>query len=465
MRTLSTIVLLGLIALPGCGTDSRRPSMEAGFARVKITPPIGTPMTGFGGRDYDPAGCKGVHDDLYVRALYMEQGGERALVMGFDLLFFSRDEADRFRGAIGRRLDMAPSDIMLNTSHTHTGPKVGTWFYTPSDPFYLDFLEDAIVDAAAAARDDARRVRVMAGAGTSSVPMSRRKKLPDGSIEFAPNPDGAVCDNLPVCLFEDESGEPVCLLFSVSCHPSTVKGVDRSYWISADYPGPAMDRLDAYLGHPASLFLQGAGGDSKPSVIGKGGDHWRAGDWEDVKDAGEMAADEVVAVIEKGLTEVEPVLASESIDMSWPFAQSFTRSELENIIADPRAHSESMPEVKQAWAREQIERMDRDFSADEAVSITAHGVKIGDGLRLVGIEGELVAELGNLILDRYPQGVTFSMGYTDGAQLYLPTSAMLEEGGYEVESWWEYRQPAPLAKGHEAILTATVDELKARGID
>ena len=61
-------------------------------------------------------------------------------------------------------------------------------------------------------------------------------------------------------------------------------------------------------------------------------------------------------------------------------------------------------------------------------------------------------------------GVTYAMVYSDGCQLYLPTSAMLDEGGYEVESYWEYRQPAPLAKGLEKILTATLGQLRDRGI-
>jgi len=464
-QLVCSALLIGSLAMYGCGTGERSLPMSAGFARVKITPPLGTPMTGFGGRDYDPAGCRGVHDDLYVRALYLSQGGEQALVMGFDLLFFSRDEADRFKGAIGRVLDIAPPDILLNTSHTHTGPKVGTWFYTPSDPFYLDFLEDAIVEAAVRARENTREVTVWAGKTTSSIPMSRRKKLPNGVIDFAPNPDGPVCDTLPVCLLRDASGDPVCLLFSISCHPSTVKGVERSYWISADFPGPAMAKLDEHLGAAASLFLQGAGGDAKPSVIGKGEEHWRAGTWDDVEAAGRTVAEEVIALLDRGLTRVEPGLRSETIDMEWPFAEALTREDYEDIIANPQAHAESMPEVMQAWAGEQIARLDRGFEQPDAVSITAHGLRIGDGVRLVGIEGELVAELGLLILDRYAGGVTFPMGYTDGAQLYLPTSAMLDEGGYEVESWWEYRQPAPLAKGHEAILTDTVRRLQERGID
>ena len=56
------------------------------------------------------------------------------------------------------------------------------------------------------------------------------------------------------------------------------------------------------------------------------------------------------------------------------------------------------------------------------------------------------------------------MGYSDGCQLYLPSSKMIDEGGYEAESAWEYRFPAPLAKGVEDILTAAVEQLKREGI-
>ena len=458
-------MLAAFVIIAGCVTVKDNGGMKAGFARVAITPPLGTAMTGFGGRDYDPSGCKGVHDDLYVRALYLSRGDETALIMGFDLLFFSRDEADRFKGAVGRRLNIAPGNILLNTSHTHTGPKVGTWFYTPSDRFYLQFLEDAIVEAAVQARDSARDVSLHAGVTKSKLPMNRRKKLPNGVIDFAPNPDGPVCDTLPFCLFRDSAGKTVCLLFSVSCHPSTIKGVERSYMISADYPGAAMARLDEYSGGTASLFLQGAGGDSKASVIGKGEEHWRAGTWDDVEEAGKMVADEVIKAVEAGLVSVEPDLHSYSIEMEWPLARPFSREEYEDIIANPKAHSESMPEVKQMWAKEQIAKLDRGYKLSASVSITAHGVMLGSGLRLIGIEGELVAELGLLIEDFYKDGITFPMGYTDGTQLYLPTSAMLDEGGYEVESYWEYRQPAPLAKGMEKILSETLAEMREKGIN
>lgn len=458
-------VCYALFIMCGCGSSSsEKTTLKAGFASIRITPPVGTAMTGFGERDYDPAGCKGIHDDLFARALWLEQGDETALMMGFDLLFFSREEADRFRGAIGRAIDIPATHILLNTSHTHTGPKVGSWFYTPSDPAYLDFLEHAIVEAALTARSSAEAVTVDAGTSTTKLPVSRRKKLPDGSIEFAPYTEGVVCDALPVCRFTNSGGETVCLLFSVSCHLSTVKGVDRSYQISADYAGAAVREIDRRLGRTAGLFLQGAGGDAKASVIADETGQWRAGTWDDVDAAGKIVADEVMALVSNGLSPVDPDIKTAEIDMTWRLEKPLSREGLEAVITNPNAHSESMPEVMQMWAREQIAKIDRGYGLADTVTIAAHGIRIGDGVRLVGIEGELVGKLGNLIISRYDGGVTFPLGYTDGAQMYLPSTDMLDEGGYEVESYWEYHQPAPLAKGNEAILEATVDNLKARGI-
>jgi neutral ceramidase len=460
---------LGVVSNSTLEAANRRPAqpaggLRAGFARVKITPPIGTAMTGYGARDWDPAGCKGIHDDVYVRSLYLSQGVNEFLIMGFDLLFFSREEADRFKGAIGRKLDLPPSHILLNTSHTHTGPKVGTWYYTPSDPFYLSRVESAIMESALQARKSARSAKILAGSGTTALPLSRRYKDERGIIQFQPNASGTVFNGLPVIVIQDMAGNPICLVFSVACHPSIIKGDVRSYQISADYPGAAMQKLDAFLGTTASLFLQGAGGDAKASVIGKGEKEWRAGDWDDVDKAGAMVAEEVKSILQKGLTETRPDIKAALLVMNWPLAPA-GRMDYEEILKNPKTGDQSSPEILKLWAKEQLAALDRGYELPTSVEITLHGIRLGNGLRLVGIEGEAVAELGLLIDKSYPQGTTFALGYTDGAQMYLPTSKMLDEGGYEVVSFWEYRKPSRLAKGMERILMDSLAQLRSLGIE
>ncbi len=436
--------------------------MRAGFARARITPPPGTKMIGFGGRDRE-RGCAGTHDDLFVRALYLEHGGEAALIMGFDLCFFGRPEADRYRGALGRALDLAPRQILLNTSHTHAGPATASWGYyghEGPDLLYLAELETAVLQAALAARSGAREATLWAGKTRTRLPLSRRKPDGKGGVAWRPYPRGAICNSLPLVLFKDARGRPICLLYSVACHPSTIGG----WQISADYPGVACNLLDAQLGMPdgGSLFLQGCGGDTKACVIGDGRDAvdaaWRSGTWGDVEAAGRMVAEEVAPAL-AGLQPAEPALCARSREMEWPLEPPPARAELAAASAAPQAD-----DLKRLWARRQLELLDRGTGLRTAAAITAHGIQLAQGVRIIGLEGEAVADLGLLIERFYGGGVTFPLGYTDGAQLYLPAERMLAEGGYEVDSYYEYEFPARLAPGFERILAATLAALRAAGV-
>jgi hypothetical protein len=71
--------------------------MRAGFGKACINPAVGASMSGFGDRNREQ-GCQGIHDDIHVRTLYLEHQGKEVLILGFDLLFLSRDEADRYQG-------------------------------------------------------------------------------------------------------------------------------------------------------------------------------------------------------------------------------------------------------------------------------------------------------------------------------------------------------------------------------
>ena len=294
-----------------------------------------------------------------------------------------------------------------------------------------------------------------AGAARSALPVSRRKRDANGRVLFAPNRGGAVCDHLPICFLWNVAGECVALLFSVSCHPSSTSGLQ----ISADYPGVAMKRLDSYLGSPCSLFLQGMGGDAEPSVVARG-EQWVSGTWDDIARGGRIVAQEVIQALQKGLAPMEPEIQSCSIETEWALEPAPDRSGYKVIES-----REGVSSPKRLWAERQIERFDRAQVLPKAVKVTLHGLQLGKGLRLIGIEGEAVAELGLLMLSFYDDGITFPLGYTNGAQLYLPTTPMLDEGGYEVESYWEYGLPAPLTKGTEDILRDGLRELRACGVE
>jgi len=429
--------------------------MKAGFAHASITPALGATMMGFGSRDM-AHGCTEIHDDIYARALYLEQREQRALIIGFDLCFLGRADADRLKGLLGARLGLTPAQILLNTSHSHVGPKVGTWYsagYEPPDEAYLKLLDKATLQAAVEARNSAREVTLATGATRSRLPMNRRGRNAQGAVEMLPNPGGPTCDTLPLTLFRDASGRPVCLLFSVSCHPSMMTGWE----ISGEYPGAAVRKLDAHLGATCSLFLEGTGGDAKPCVIGDG-ERWRGGTWEEMDQAGQIVADEVIAAL-PDLQSVQPSLACALAETQWPMDPPLDAAGYAAVAADAGA-----PEIRRKWAQ----RMGEQLAAGTlpaSVPILVQAIQVAHGVRLVGIEGEAVHSWGRFMERFYDGGVTFPLGYCNGEGLYLPTSDMMDEGGYEVVSNWEYGWPAQLAKGYENILSATLASFREEGVE
>lgn len=426
--------------------------MLAGFAKTKITPPVGTRMEGFGALQRDPAGAADIHDDLFARALYCGEGDETVLILAYDLLFFSRENADRLKAAVGRALDLSPRQILINTSHTHCGPHTSnyaTHASLPPDRPWLEVVERQSIAAASEARTTTQPVTLYAATGRCRLPVSRRRLVEGEGVRWLPWPEGPTCDLLPTCLFRGPDDEPVCLLFSVSCHPSTVH-VNQ---FSAEYPGAACRRLDAQLGGEVSMFLQGAGGDAKPCVVADGPAKplptWRRGGWEDIEAAGQIVAEDVLGLLDR-LQPVAPAVASALVEAELPLQSLPDRDEIESFL-------EADSPARRHWAGQQLERLRRGFALEPSARVLVQSLTLGDGLTLAALEGEPVGELGLRIAQRLPGGTTFPLGYSNGAGLYLPMSRMLAEGGYEVESYFEYGYAAPLADGIEARLDSALD--------
>lgn len=422
-------------------------TLNAGFARAVITPPVGSRMEGWAMYRERPF-AEAIHDDLRVRALYLRQAGDTALLLAYDALFFSRENADRLKAAVGRRLDLAPRRILIHCTHTHSCPHTSNYTYhydLPPDWAWLERLEAGTLTAAEDARAAARPVTLRAGLGRTRLPLNRRKPDGRGGVTFAPHPEGIVCDALPVCLLEDGDRRPVCLLFSVSCHPSTA----RTWGFSAEYPGVACAALDRMWGAPVSLFLQGAGGDAKPwmtgEALGTPEARFKAGDWDDIRRAGEQVAGEVEKALASSLRSVPPALRAALVEMAWPLQAIPDRAafERERMAASP---------TRREWAERHLRLLDRGLPIHRTASLLAQEVRLGDTLRLIAVEGELTGELGLRIIRAFPSGVTFPLGYSNGMGLYLPSSRMIAEGGYETDSYDEYGYAAPLAPGVEALL-------------
>ncbi len=449
----------------------------AGFGRADISPPMGTRMAGSGIRDLDEKGFQGFHDPLFVRAVYLKDKDEELLIIAYDLLFISREEADQFKGALGMEMDLLPKQILMNSSHNHTAPYTHKWLYLETnDRPYTTFLEKKTVEAALAARDSAKPMTIWSGKGETMVPMSRRRPNPEtGVMDFAPNPDGLTYNKIPVCVFRDTDGKDRIVMYSVAAHLSSIQmntpdGIPvisgRTYHVSADYPGKACKIIDDYLGQPGSIFLQGCGGCAKCGLSDEKAS-FLDGTWEQMEKAGEIVAKDTLDTVKNDLKRIEPDLESKAVVMDWPFQPVSGKEHYEKLKKKPHVDYAGGPLhfLYARWADDMIRRMELGYGLPESLPVRVHGMKIGDGLRMVGLEGEATAPFAYQIEDFYGDGVTFPLGYIDGCHMYLPSSEYVDEGGYEVESYWEYRMPAPLSKGVEELLNAKLVELKESGVD
>ncbi len=94
----------------------RAASLEAGAAKIEITPPLDTPLNGYG--DRLGRGAVSVHDPLWARSLYLNDGKTSVLLVNTDLCLINRELRDRV-------LELAPAEvprenIILTATHTHS---------------------------------------------------------------------------------------------------------------------------------------------------------------------------------------------------------------------------------------------------------------------------------------------------------------------------------------------------------
>src|SRR5204863_4881000 len=93
---------------------------KIGLASVKITPPQPVFMAGYASRNKP---YESVHDDLFAKALVLEdKAGTRAVLITSDLVGFAAEIARPLRERIAEKTGVPVKSVLINSSHTHTGP-------------------------------------------------------------------------------------------------------------------------------------------------------------------------------------------------------------------------------------------------------------------------------------------------------------------------------------------------------
>jgi len=226
--------------------------LRAGAAQVEITPAPGVELMGYGARQ---GTATGVHDPLFGRALYLEAGPGRILIVSADLCLMAPTQADALRERIRARCAVELAGILIACSHTHSGPDTGIAAHLAArpEPAFVSAIFDGLVLAAERAVQSAEpaRLRLL----TAEAWIGRNRRIADGPLD----PAVSILD------VQHRDGRPLAVWFQHACH-GTVLGHDNLE-LSADWAGVTADRIAQQTGAVAG-FMLGAHADIDPRTRG-----------------------------------------------------------------------------------------------------------------------------------------------------------------------------------------------------
>lgn len=418
-------VVLGLVVAGACllsQARSEESGWRVGLASVRITPAGPIAMGGYG-----PRISQGVLDDLCAKALAIQWGDdEPAVLVTMDLLFLRAPVAEAFSAKIVAATGLKRRQLLLNMSHTHSGPLVGLTadldsFGVPTDQraavaAYTETLQKQLVQLVAAALADKRPARLSWAAGQAGFAVNRRLKTASGVV-MAPNPQGCTDRSVRVLRVDDGQGRLRAVVFGYACHPVTLDGSNRK--ISGDYVSFAQRQVEQQQPGVQAMFLAGCGANANT--------HPRGGKDQEqlVRRHGENLAAETCRVLAGATTAVRGPLR---VAMAWtglPLEHNYSLAQLRELAA-------KAPSV---WHRRNaqalLQRRERGQPLPESYRAPFAFWQFGSDLSLVGLPGEAVAEYVGLIQDALGSENLWVAAYCGESFGYLPTAAMLREGGHE----------------------------------
>ncbi|NLF19528.1 MAG: hypothetical protein GX595_20050 [Lentisphaerae bacterium] len=448
-------------------------TLHAGAMQVDITPPIGLPMAGYGGRDRV---SEAIREPLQAVAIAFEQGAASgALVVG-DLIGVTPEVTRAVRQRVAQLSGLAPESVLVCATHTHWGPTLEPTDYLPThlnDSFSPEVTADlALRLAGAVVQAWNRREPAVALAGTGHadlVSFNRRPVGQDGKVVMSLTLDlaqataasregarlaatwgrgagpgqrlseplavlggvraGVTDPALPVLKLVRPDGTPIAALLSFGCHAVCGADMDTFYHYSPDWPGQARALLSSALGCPAAV-LAGACGDQVPRVrrgdarqrIGRsvGAEALRVWDLLDGEGLGPLGvASRTVPV---PVRDLPSVAAAEAALAAKP---------------DPKGVGAVMERELLSLARR--------YEGRRHLECELWAMALGESWGLVGLPGEILAEYALQIRQRSPFEHTTVVELALDCPGYFPTDAARREGGYE-PSW------SPAGPGAEAAL-------------
>lgn len=390
-------------------------SWRAGVASIVITPEQPMWLAGYASRTHP---SEGTLHDLKAKALVFEDAeGKQSVLVTTDLLGFPKTISDNIRNALQEKFGFCKAQVMLNSSHTHSGPVLSGSLVDvyPLDSGelekvkkYSDKLQVQIVNVVGMALRSMQPVSLYAENGTTRFQVNRRnnkeKTLLQQTELEGPN-DYAVS----VLKVINEKEEMIAVVFGYGCHPTVLNGYN---WCG-DYPGFAQLELEKLYPETTAMFFQSSGADQNP-----------------------MPRRTVPLAVMYGkqlASAVECVLSGEMNELSPELDFAYSEIELSLInhptLEDLQKVEEESADYIKKWAARMISKIKSGEQFQSSYPYPLQVWSLGN-LPIVSMGGELVTEYSLEIRQNFGQH-SFVLGYSNDVMAYIPSSTILTEGGYE----------------------------------
>ncbi len=410
-------------------------TMEVGIARIDITPYKPIRLSGYLRMDARINESEGVSQTLWAKAIAFGSDTQNpAIIITADLAGIQAHMVKEVAIKISKKRKFNPDNLVINTSHTHSGPDMGNSHNMYFDPLlpvdqlgriaeYLDSLTIKLEQVALAALDNRKPAFVAWGQGTVNFAMNRRV-IKDGKwVGHGQVPDGPVEHSMPLMRITNTAGKLRSVLVGYGCHGTTL--IYDKNTVHGDWIGEAQRIMEE--NHPGiiALVAQGCGGNADPA---------KRNTLEYAAMHGKSIADEADRLLKTNLIPltVPPVVRTKKIQLPFdhvPDAEEFIAMTEEG---GAKGHN----------AEVHLERIVRGVPIETALTYPIECFSFGDKLAMLFLGGEVTAEYSLRLKKELGADRLWINAYTNDVKAYIPTKKMIPEGGYEVEgSMYYYDHP------------------------
>ena len=416
-------------------------TLQVGFSRVNITPPMGIAIPG----SFRRRAVEGILDELEINCLCLACGETKVAMVSVDHIGIKQAVMNKLRSAVEKATGIPADAVYIHCTHIHTGPVVNEEPANELEKTYYDTFFAKLVDSVVLALQDLQPTKM--GYAVSQAPhiaFVRRYMTKRGEAITNPEPNdpeiighaGEADERVNVLRFDRESD--TVILVNFGNHPDTIGGKR----ISADWPGFLRKYTEQAIPGVKCLFFNGMQGDVNH-------ENYFRQDWELVGGYDYRIPQRIGRVLTGSVLQVFDNMHYVDVDqiryLSHLVMAPTNRPKPEEVpeakrLVDMRANGATMqqifPDVEgmmRVTLLAEAGRIVRWAEGPDLYPMPLAGIAIGP-VAFIGVPGEAFTGIGMSLKETDEWAMVLPTCITNGSEGYFPMMDSYTEGGYESRS-------------------------------